>query len=36
MMRIFHGKKLLSSGLIPEEEYNLIEKYTMEVFHERF
>ncbi len=32
MMRIFHVKKLLASGLIPEEEYTLIEKYTMEVF----
>jgi len=25
-------KQILSSGLIPEDEYNLIEKYTMEVF----
>jgi phosphoribosylaminoimidazole-succinocarboxamide synthase len=24
--------EIISSGLIPEEEYNLIEKYTMEVF----
>jgi len=25
-------EQILSSGLIPEDEYNLIEKYTMEVF----
>ncbi len=31
-MKIFRGKRLLNSGLVPEEEYNLIEKYTMDVF----
>ena len=28
-------EEIIRSGLISEEEYGLIEKYTMEVFHER-
>ncbi len=32
MMKIFPVTEIFKSGLIPEKEYSLIEKYTMAVF----
>ncbi len=32
MMKIFHRSEIIKRGLVPENEYDLIEKYAMEVF----